>query len=729
MVSGKTEEEAGIALESLIAENGNHGEELLTLPTVQRGNKEYVVVVTDGRPELQAAADYLQQTLSGLVKLPKNSLELIVLQVPNVDVALQTYYEHPLDVALIVAEKRGPVSSGRRIKYVLDEFDHLVWTGVVDAYTVRDIKTPKSVGERVTEIDQQQLAKTIALELKEMRSLFRKPVYRLSNEERRQLENQRRRRIDGILLEDGDYVIHGMGVQKQVASLDEMDTDIGMLITSIMFPLRAGEIDTATARWQRARTRFNTPELSGITTFGLDQSVGGGYVVSDLTKLAKGGKPVFGLKRAPHLEEAENYKAAADFHTSLAELNSGHVHTSKGRMRQIWQLARLNFPRVIGVLPDEKEAGVVFMEYKGLPIYPISVLQPGLPRILEELIAYSKEEGEQGKLAAQLIDNISVTAAIKQGFWNANPYVDTPPYNPEERQRYYATREALLFSQASSLGLVRLTESELERIAAFFGYLNAQLKLRPEDVALRLDMRLEHLGFDVGEKLLPSAKDVMYGVQDGGAISQQAVDETLVFYDTGGKMHLVPLHHELSHLKEHPLLMWTDKQTQRYTAISLASRQMFEALKVGNGTLKWYDVLNSVITTQPHEFNLQEAAVKIPNLQQFGTNEMIIDVYRDAEEARQILAMRLPRLYARQDRRHPEPEHAKLIDGTIAVRIEHFNYYVRRAMGHLKTELPAQIQLPPDQQGNYTLTINALNELAEVKAMPKEQLVKLWDGF
>ncbi|MEK6837928.1 MAG: hypothetical protein AABX69_04715, partial [Nanoarchaeota archaeon] len=381
------------------------------------------------------------------------------------------------------------------------------------------------------------------------------------------LETDRQRTIDRILLEEGDYVILGRGVQKQVANFNELDTSISMLITSIMFPLRAGDIDTATARWQRARRSFNTLELSGITTFGLDQSVGGGYLVNDLTKLEKSGKPVFGLKKAPDFGEAKTYKAAVDFHIALAEENLGLTYNSKGKMRHIWQLARLNVPRVIGLLPDEKGTGLLFMEYKGLPIYPISLLQAGLPKILEELITYSKEESEHGTLAAQLIDRIFVTAAIKQGFWSANPYLELSPPQPEERQRYYATKEELFFRQALSLGLVKLTESELERIAAFFGYLNSQLKLQPENTALRLDMRLEHLGLDVGEKLLPTAKDVMYATQHTGATSQQAVDEALVFYDTGGKMHMVPLHHELSHLKEHPLLMWTSKQTQRYTAI------------------------------------------------------------------------------------------------------------------------------------------------------------------
>ena len=283
-----------------------------------------------------------------------------------------------------------------------------------------------------------------------------------------------------------------------------------------------------------------------------------------------------------------------------------------------------------------------------------------------------------------------------------------------------------------SLGLVKLTESELERIAAFFGYLNSQLKLQPENTALRLDMRLEHLGLDVGEKLLPTAKDVMYATQHTGATSQQAVDEALVFYDTGGKMHMVPLHHELSHLKEHPLLMWTSKQTQRYTAISLASQQMFTALKRGNGTIKWYDRLNWAISTPPNEFNMHEAATEIPVLQQFGPNEMIIDVYRDSEEARQILTMRLPRLYVRQDRKHLEPELAKLIGSTVAVRTDQFSHYVRTAREHLTTELPALIQLPPGQQDNYKATIGALDELAQAlqaRVMPKEELAKFWDGL
>lgn len=720
--NGKTVTEAR-GLENIVGGDGS-GEsgEFPVYPTMMR---EFVLYITDGKPEHQKAAAHLQENLGRMVGQSKQGLEFVVQQVPDVLSALTTFKENPLDVVLIVADKRGPETSGWRIKYAINQFDHLVWTGVIDAYTVRDVNTPKGTGHRVTEINPEELAKTLALEVKEMRGLFRKPVYRLSQAEREQIIKERRLAVDRILLDAGDYIIHGKGTQRGIGSADEFDPNMG--VTAVMFPLRAGDLDTASARWQRLlKEKLSTTDLYGVTTFGLDQSIGGGYVLGDLTRM-KPGTPVFGFKRAGSYEEALTFKAATDFQIALAEESSKMSESSRGKLRQMWRMAKLNVPRVVGVLPDEKGA-VVFMEYKGLTIYPIGILNPSYPNILQGLIDQIGKGGDSSGIAAQVLDATFVTAAKKLGFWRANPNINAPAADLAERVKYYADREALFFRQASILG-IELDNSQLAGIASFFDYLNSQLKLRPEDVALRLDMRVEHLGYETHDKLLPSVEDVIDATTLDGKVNLQEADDHLVFYDAGGKEISVPLHHELSHLKEHPLIRWNQLQAQRYTAIALTSQQMFEALKKRNGALKWYDLLNSLIAASPDSFDAQSIAQYIPDIANFGPNELIIDVYRDLEEARQILVMRLPRLYIRQDRQPPESERARVIEETIATRTEHLRYYAGRALQHLTAELPEYLPRPKEQQANYKLVCETIEKLSFTKEMPKSGLVKLWDGF
>ena len=707
---------------------------------ILRGNsKEYVIFVTDGNPELQAAANYLQEHV-GVIRTYLQEREkrsrsgkqpqlptVEILPIPDVNAAIRAFYANPIDVALIIAQKRGPETSGRRIRYLLEDFDHLVWTGVVDAYTVRDAGRPNDTGYRVNEINPEQLIDTVALELNEMRSLFRQPVYRLSENDRKDLAASRRRTIDQILLEHGDYIILGQNTQKDTSDVGQMDTP--MWITSVMIALRVGDVDTATARWQRAKKGMDTLGQYGITTFGLDQSIAGGYRVGDLTKLEQRGKPVFGLKRTITFEEAEAYKSATDFHLNLAERNRIAAGVSKSRItKHMLQTANLNVPRVIGVLNDEKSSGVVFMEYKGLCIYPISILAPGTPNILQELIDKAEQGGEGGKLASDLIDMTFVKAATKAGFWRANPFTELQPSTVQAQPEYYSSREKKLVSQASLFGIT-LSEAQLDRIGSFFNYLNSQLKLGPEDLALRMDLRVEHLGYDVNEKLRPTAEDILSATQNGGRIEPQFVDQGLVFYDTGGVMTLVPLHHEISHLKEHPLTRWTKSQTQRYTAIALASQQMFESLKRKNGAQKWHETLSSIIDTPAEAFNAQTVARDIPSLAYFGPNETIIDIYRDLEEARQILAMRLPRIFIRQDGQRLATEQTGLLQQTLEARTQQYTYYVDRALQHLSTELPEYLQLPSAQQANYELVRDTLRGMRDTKVIPRKDITALWDGF
>ena len=130
----------------------------------------------------------------------------------------------------------------------------------------------------------------------------------------------------------------------------------------------------------------------------------------------------------------------------------------------------------------------------------------------------------------------------------------------------------------------------------------------------------------------------------------------------------------------------------------------------------------------PESFDLQKVAKDIPELASFGPNEVIIDAYRDLEEARQILTTRLPRLYIRQERLRPESKQAILLERTIATRIGQFNYYVNRALVNLASWQEVHT-LPIAQQSNYLLVRESLERLAEVRDIQRGNLVTLWDGL
>lgn len=688
-------------------------------------SEEYILFVTEGIPELKAAALYLQENLERLIKTEKIYPKALVLNVPDVSSAIHAYYNNPLDVALIIAQKKGQNASGSRIAYLLDSFDRPSLTKVIDPYILRNLQAPMSLGRRAAKVNPEQLAQTVALYFMEMRERSRKPIYDLPKEERSRLIHERKSAIDSILLEDGNYIIHG--AEKYM--LDFLnDFDLSMLIEYIMRPLILGDIDTATSRWFRIKNQMGAINLHGIVTFGADQSIAGGYKVADLTK-PENQNGIFGLKAAPNYEDAVTFKIASDFHNRLAEEASRNSQTARGKLRQIWRSAKINVPNVLGVLSDD-EKGIVFMEYRGLSIYPINILSKDYPDILQELLDYQKKVSERGKLASQLLDATFVAASRGLGFWRANPYMSAPhPDFADERQRYYEGREAQFFKDIKLLG-VNLTDAQLERVTSFFHWLNSNLKLRPEDAALRMDMRLEHLGYYIKDKVLPTAEDAISAAQIGndGKIDLLKAGELLVIYDAGGSKTYVPLHHEVSHLKEHPLLMWSDAQTLRYVAIILASQQMSEALRGKHNVLKWHETLKEIIETQPNNFSLQDAVRYFPVLASFGPNESIIDIYRDFEEGRQILAMRLPRLYISQERILFD-EKRVLLDEAIATRTKQFQHYASRALHHLSATIPTYILIPETQKSNYDFIRGTLEQVLSIKEMPKGKIMASWDGF
>ncbi|MBI3037061.1 hypothetical protein HYY73_04930 [Candidatus Woesearchaeota archaeon] len=119
-------------LEAAINGNGKHQ------PTSDNGVKrrEYIPFVTDDKKELQVAADYLQERLG---QQQREGLELTVLQFPDPLSAVNFWKQHPLEVPLIIADKRYPESpTGTALKIFHSEIDPKLWTAIINPYTVRN---------------------------------------------------------------------------------------------------------------------------------------------------------------------------------------------------------------------------------------------------------------------------------------------------------------------------------------------------------------------------------------------------------------------------------------------------------------------------------------------------------------------------------------------------------------------------------------------------------------
>ncbi len=176
-------------------EGGRNGHESgkaeQTPPVRKHQQREYILFITDEIPEMKAAANYVHERLS--TRQPKSGLELVVQQVPDFDSAIQFWKDFVLETPLVVADKRTRESTGVRFKIIQSDTDHEIFTGVVDAYTVR---TREGNAYKVQDIDPELLAQTILnVEVKEMLRL-RKPLAGW-NEEKKEIQRQERRaRID-----------------------------------------------------------------------------------------------------------------------------------------------------------------------------------------------------------------------------------------------------------------------------------------------------------------------------------------------------------------------------------------------------------------------------------------------------------------------------------------------------------------------------------------------------
>lgn len=626
-------------------ENRIRGENSVKSPDAGSGReylqREYILVITDGQEDLQAAARYLQENVWRIKQQKNRGLDLVLEAVPNVSLAIDFLSQHLFSTSLVIAQKTLPESSGTRFGYVLSNFDHAILTLVIDPYTIR----LHGGGDlRVSSIDMPKLLDTVALELKEMR-VRRRSLNKMEYHDLEQLADERRSRIINILLNHGDYVIHGR-TSEQVTKGFEFLNQVGTWITGIMYPLQAGDIDTATNGWRLAEGAFNWINSSDLTTFGQDQSIAGGYRLGNLKRLIEAKNTIFGFKRTKDYYEAVIFKQASDFYLQLAERNAENASRSRGKVRQLWQNAKLNVPRVVGVL-QATQGGIVFMEYKGFTIYPISILEPGYPNILQEAVDSIKNK--KSKLSSDILDATWLSATKSLGFWRANPYMDVSGINSvAEMVRYYTQRSQEFFVQILPVFGVNDQRNDAQ-IANFFAFLYSNSGMRQEDMSLRMDLRVEHLGYKIPDKPLPTLEDVIEATRKDGTINLQRVFEFGVLYDAGGRAMSVPLHHDLSHLKEHPLIMWSPEQATLYTASVLANQHMFTSLQNGrrNDALSWNKILEGIKSGTVEEFNKA-----YPGFTGYGKTELAIDVYRDLEEARQILVMRLPRLYIQRENQY-----------------------------------------------------------------------------
>lgn len=114
--------------------NGDNGDQ----PTHDDGVKrrEYFLFVTNDEKELQVAAQYLQGALN---KREKDGVERTVQQFVEPLPAIKFWEQHPLEVPIIIADKRYPESpTGTALKIFHSEVDPKLLTAVINPYTVRN---------------------------------------------------------------------------------------------------------------------------------------------------------------------------------------------------------------------------------------------------------------------------------------------------------------------------------------------------------------------------------------------------------------------------------------------------------------------------------------------------------------------------------------------------------------------------------------------------------------
>lgn len=148
----------GLDLETALSCNGDHQ----PISDIGVKRREYVPFVTDGRKELQAAAQYLQERLG---QQQREGLELTVQQFPDPLSAVNFWRRHPLEVPLIIVDKRYPeAQTGTALKIFHSEVDPKLWTAVINPYTVRS-----QSASPVETIDLDLFVETVFREYEEMR--------------------------------------------------------------------------------------------------------------------------------------------------------------------------------------------------------------------------------------------------------------------------------------------------------------------------------------------------------------------------------------------------------------------------------------------------------------------------------------------------------------------------------------------------------------------------------
>lgn len=672
--------------------------------------KEYILVITDGRNDLRLAARYLQGRFKAKEKNKRSPPNVV--ECDDISSAIQFYREHPFSIPLVVADESDPYSTGARFLFVQSSIEHPAFTNVADAYTMI---TREGGIYRVREIDLESFGKTIDLQLRGMR-LRRRISSEYISRDLNALAENRRGTLDRILLEHGDYIFYKKPSESVTKALKLLNKPHNWIAAALR-PLRAGDFDTASSVWNIIEDGIMLADPLDIAIIGEDQSMGGGYLIDDLSSV-RPDLPVDGFKRTKTYLDAHALKEVADFYAKLEHENSRNAANSKGGIESLWQIAKLNGPEILDILAAQK-GGIVFMRNRGFTICPIGTLKP-YPNLLQDAAEMKASlDTLVSSMGSQLLDATLIGASQKLGFWRANPHSKVDHGGAvQERRNYYTTHETMFFEQVGNV-FGKTKEADIKIVRDFFGYINNWLNPLPEDMGLRLDLRVEHLGYDIPGKHLPKAQDVIDAIkQNASSIDYRRAYNYQVIYDIDGSTIVVPLHHELSHYKEHPILSMDMREAQRYTAAALAYQTAFGLLKEGREreAMIWYEAVKLLEADKgiPSILNTLLYA-SFQGFSEFGKNELLIDIYRDLDEARQILTIRLPRLYTRPS---ATPSwQSETSAKTISVRKDHYTHYVTRALQHLD-ELQYYFVLPDKQLYNLAAINDMLNQMKTIKDVP-----------
>ncbi len=459
---------------------------------------------------------------------------------------------------------------------------------------------------------------------------------------------------------------------------------------------------------------------AGPIFFGID-SVGGAIVVDQWELLAKkAGYKVLGYKPIRTNEEAQNRKAATDYHLKLRAEHSAKV-ILPDQFGGLWSKAMLNPAEVLAAFPvnehgNVRSHGAIITGYKGL----------GLGQMFPEL---NKLIDQDNPLAKQLRAATLEVIMERLGFWRSYRISDVE--EPTDIKKHYTKIEVGFFRLANEIFGLGLKPRDFDSVRQYLTDVNDRLVIEQSDLGRRRDAKYDNYGYAVEKIALPTLDEVIAATTStSGIITSNEVREHLVDYDLEGRKMLVPRYHDFSHIEIDRTTRFTEQEAQLYMAVLILAEKMYKAMKEGQkeqaiGVSGQIAALLAGRLTPDSDPELKAYNKKIAR-----PNRPVTNLYRCLEEGEQTLQTRLPRFIVRMNAAETaqQLEAYTRMQEQVDTHIGKFWSYVERAK-EWHAKVAADVLTAPGE--GYRVLTSALERLLTEPRhpIPANKLVAQWDGF